>query len=223
MSPYSELERLAMLLSGIMVMVFFVTPRESKYYYAFALLYSVGLLRLWDKFYFYNEVKRYIKTGDAVIDIGANLGYYTYIFSGLVGKEGTVYAIEPIKDFHNLLVNENVRVFDVALGKRNGTAFIEKWRDTNGAYRIADKGQPVNMRKGSELFKDLEKIDFIKIDVEGYEMNIIEDMIAILKKHKPKLLIETGSKDVLDLLHSIGYKIIDKKHNDYLFEERARG
>ena len=104
MSPYSELERLAMLLSGIMVMVFFVTPRESKYYYAFALLYSVGLLRLWDKFYFYNEVKRYIKTGDAVIDIGANLGYYTYIFSGLVGKEGTVYAIEPIKDFHNLLV-----------------------------------------------------------------------------------------------------------------------
>lgn len=216
MSTYTDLEKLILLFSVIFIMILFVMPKEMKYHYAFILLFNVGLLRLWDMFYFYYEVKRYVKTNDIVIDIGANIGYFTHIFSRLVGKKGMVYAVEPIKDFHNLLIDKNVKVFDVALGKRNGRAYIEKWRDSNGAYRIAEKGQRVNMRKGSELFSNLNRIDFIKIDVEGYETNIIEDMIDILKEHKPKLLIETGDQKVLDLLGSIGYLIMDKKHNDIL-------
>ena len=73
-----------------------------------------------------NVVKHLIKKGDTVLDIGANIGYYTVIFSRMVGSSGKVLAFEPTKYYwkilkQNLLENKikNCRVFDFGLSDKN--------------------------------------------------------------------------------------------------------
>ena len=179
----------------------------------FLLLYSIGILKLFKAFYFHYEVKKYIKTGDVVIDIGANQGIYTRIFSSC---GAFVYAVEPIGKFWDTLQKiKNVELLPVALGNKRGAVYLEQWRNTSGAYRIAKKGEHAAiMSKGSQIFCE-GKINFIKIDVEGSELPIIEDMAELILKHHPVILIETGQIDrVLKSLPK--YKIIEVVNNDYL-------
>ena len=64
----------------------------------------------------------------------------------------------------------------------------------------------------------LEKLDFIKLDVEGYEVNAIKGMINLLKKDKPMLWIEDNTHTAVPFLEQLGYKVIEKEEltNDYL-------
>src|SRR5574344_166891 len=72
------------------------------------------------------EYPRYLKNvvhrGDTVLDIGANLGYYSYAMARLVGTEGKVYAVEPARPIlnvlrHNLRKFDNVEILNYALGE----------------------------------------------------------------------------------------------------------
>jgi FkbM family methyltransferase len=178
----------------------------------FNILYKLQILRLFPQFYFHYEVRKYIKKGDIVLDIGANQGIYTKIFKDL---GGFVIAVEPVDKFYFQLKADVI--YRCALGGENKSCCMEQWRNTSGAYKIADKGELVWMRKGSDLFKHLSKLNFIKIDVEGSELPIIEDMRELILKHKPTILIETGRiNKVLDFLP--GYKIKDRCFNDWLIQ-----
>jgi hypothetical protein len=66
----------------------------------------------------------------------------------------------------------------------------------------------VEMRRGSELFAGLERLDFIKCDIEGYETVVMPEMAAVIQKHLPVVLIETGGenrREIIDLFHRWGY------------------
>jgi FkbM family methyltransferase len=156
-------------------------------------------------------VKHLVLSGDDVIDVGANFGFYTAFLAKLVGAHGYVYSFEPIPlTFEVLSYNTkklpltNVHLFNYAVSHNDDWAIMEipKWESGNENYfqaRIplsneSDRSlQQVKVfsRTLDSVFRDHGKrIAFIKIDVEGHELQVIEGAKCTIAKYKPALLIE---------------------------------
>ena len=190
----------------------------------FFILYDLGVVKNDKRFKFHYAVKSFIKEDYTVIDIGANLGYFSKIFARKTTK-GKLVCIEPIPFFYSTLKNflkpfPQVEIHNVALG--NEEQIIEMvLPESNGVMRtglphiIGDgeqignqKTAHVSLKKGSELFKNLSRIDYIKCDIEGYEGIVLSELKEILNKYRPILQVETWDnqkKNVLELLTGIGY------------------
>lgn len=199
----------------------------SKMYF---LSYNLGLLKKQPLYKYHYFLRSVIKKNDIVIDIGANLGYFSIYFSRWIGAKGIVYAVEPVESVRKILKRNvkkctNVKIIPYALGEFNkdieivNTTRKLKGFIASGSNYVMDESKPVTdenidkfnavMRKGSELFGGLTKIDFIKCDVEGYETNIIPEMEALLKKHEPLMLIETRRENRIFLqkyLSDLGFR-----------------
>jgi FkbM family methyltransferase len=149
-------------------------------------------------------VRREIKKGDMVLDIGANIGYYTLIFAELVGENGKVFAFEPDPDNFALL-NKNVQInnyHNVVLIKKgvsdkNGMAKLYLSEKNKGDHRIYDlfdgrKFVEIETIQLDDYFRDYkEKIDFIKVDIQGAEVSAFHGMRNILEKNQNvKILTE---------------------------------
>ena len=175
------------------------------------ILYNLGFLRNNSRYKYHYFLKNLISENNVVIDIGANLGYYTLPFAKWVGPGGFVYAVEPVQKVRDVLKNNirkrhNIKVFPYALGSENknirmgNNTMAEKGIIATGSHFVLEKDDTAlseftaEMRRGSELFENLGKLDFIKCDVEGYETVIIPEMENILNKHKPIMLIETKNE-----------------------------
>lgn len=163
--------------------------------------------------------------GDVAIDIGANLGYYSRPLSKLVGERGHVYSVEPMPPVlevlrHNLRRCRNVTILPYALGEQDGeiTMANDSARETgylgtgqnfvNESGGSADVEYRAKMRRGSELFADLKRLDFIKCDIEGYELHVMHEMLPLLERFRPTVLIETGGENrrrIIDLFSGLGY------------------
>lgn len=203
----------------------------SKSYF---LLYKLGTLKNKPLYKYHYYLKNVIHKDNVIIDIGANLGYYTIPFSKWVGEKGFVYAVEPIEAVREVLQKNigkrrNIKVLPYALGNENKSIRMgNNTRENKGMiatgshFVLEEKAKALDeftaeMKKGSELFNDLEKLDFIKCDVEGYETVIIPELKSILTKHKPIMLIETRREKrvfLLDFLSKIdyaGYVLEDKR------------
>lgn len=184
-----------------------------------------------------------IKPGMHVIDIGANIGYYALLEAKLVGEGGEVIAIEPAADNMALLKRNidangyhNIRVHDVAIGPENGTAnmylsgksnlcSMMPHIDSNGTYVT------VKVMTLDSLLENEKRIDYIQMDMEGYEVEAIKGMQEILKHHHPGIFLElhthsTGSENAANLLRqlaALGYKtkyVVDKAFNYPLIKSK---
>jgi FkbM family methyltransferase len=175
-----------------------------------------------------------IRRGDVILDVGANVGYFTMLFSDLVGKKGEVHAFEPIHGtFAELSRNigrfpgyRNVRLKCAALGDRSnpirmflpgsdsGQAALVRHRD--GSWEAASIASiDVEMIRLDEYAGDLPRIDFVKCDVEGAELLVLIGGQSILKRLRPRLLLEVDNRwlrsfgrtaeDLFSLLRQIGY------------------
>ncbi len=173
-----------------------------------------------------------VKRGDVAIDIGANLGYYTRPLSDIVGAEGRVYAVEPVPIIFDVLKRnvagrKNVTLLNYALGSEERT--IEMANDSvaaagyfgTGRNFVSDgelSGEAIRftaqMRRGSELFADLERVDFIKCDIEGYERVVIPELKPLIECHHPTVLIETDG----DTRHEIIKMFADMGYRAYMLE-----
>lgn len=150
-----------------------------------------------------------INNGDVVIDIGANIGYYTILFSNKVGKKGKVISIEPDETNYKILQKnikennlKNVIVVKKALGNENKKIYLYKSEENYGDHRVwGDKNKTadtkrerisVECQKLDDLIKDLkeEKINFIKMDVQGFEGKVIEGGQKVIKENKPIIFFE---------------------------------
>ena len=173
-------------------------------------------------------LKYLVSPGDTAIDIGANLGYYSYVLAGLAGPSGKVYAVEPVRPILNVLRRNlrkyrNVEILNYALGDaektiRMGNGSVgENGYFGTGQNFVMDRptdGLPVvefeaEMRRGSVLFADLPKIDFIKCDIEGYEGVVIPELRPLIERHLPTVLIETGGATrtaIAGFFESRGYR-----------------
>lgn len=172
-------------------------------------------------------LKHLVRQGDTVIDIGANLGYYSYILAREVGLQGKVYAVEPVKPILGVLKRNlrgcgNTEIMPYALGSEDKcilmgndsskyTGYMGTGRNyvmNDGEYTKAEVEFAAEMRRGSELFAGLERLDFIKCDIEGYETVVIPEMAPVIERFMPVVLLETGGpnrKPMLKLFREWGY------------------
>jgi FkbM family methyltransferase len=148
-------------------------------------------------------VKKEIKSGNIVVDIGANIGYYTLIFANLVGKEGKVFAFEPSPDNFALLqknikINnyQNVKLEQIAVSNKSGKTklYLTVNPADNRIYDLHDNSnfvEVVTISLDDYFNKYNGKIDFIKMDIQGAEWAAIQGMPLLLKKNKNiKILTE---------------------------------
>lgn len=166
-----------------------------------------------------------VHSGDYCIDIGANLGYYTKTLSRLVGESGRVYAVEPMAPTRSVLSKNisscrNVELYPYALGESersvvmaNDSASKSGYLGTGQNFVKEQQGEcdvefKAEMRRGSELFAALPRLDFIKCDIEGYELNVMREMRPLLKRFRPLVLIESGGENrpqIVELFKELGY------------------
>lgn len=167
-----------------------------------------------------------VRPGDTCIDIGANLGYYARTLSHLAGPAGRVYAVEPMPPVlavlrRNLHGCRNVEIMPYALGQEDKTIRManDSARETGylgtGRNFVNDAGAPAGveytaeMRRGSVLFGSLERLDFVKCDIEGYELHVMRELQPVLERFRPTVLVETGGANrpqLIDLFTGLGYE-----------------
>jgi FkbM family methyltransferase len=190
--------------------------------------YYYGLLKGKEEYLVHYYIKKLIKKGDIIIDIGANLGYYSKIFAQLTGKSGHVYAVEPVETFRKVLEGsikkyENVKVLPYALGLEDGKEIamglpLTSKYLSHGRTKIVDTKPNDNyaftfkatMKHPDQLFGQLNKIDYVKCDIEGYEIVVIPAMKELISKHSPTIQIETDGdnrNEIMSFLLPLGYKV----------------
>lgn len=179
----------------------------------------------------YDWCESNIKPGFVCIDAGAYTGYITKKLARLAGPTGMVYAFEICPESYNEMVNNtkhlcNVKPLLMAVSNKNEKIKCYKMPHTSICWNTI--GYDVNYNKIDadyiidsvsldEYFKDAKQIDFIKIDVEGAEDEVLEGCINIMRKHKPTMLIEyhLDEKYNYKILIDNGYTI----HKLYSMEE----
>ncbi len=171
---------------------------------------------------------KFVKPGFTCIDIGSNIGYYACLESKIVGKDGKVFSIEPSplnykyleKNLKNLNT-ENFEIFNFAFGDKDGEVKFAV-SDRSNWSRIVKDDEPTDLIndnikiitvpiKTIDTFvseNKIEKIDLIRMDVEGFELSIYDGMKETIKKFKPLLQIEIhnliiGNKKTVQFLQSL--------------------
>jgi len=177
-----------------------------------------------------------IKKGDVVVDIGANIGYYSLIFAKLVGNNGKVYAFEPEpNNFEllkkNVMINDytNVELICKGVSNENGNVNFYLDNKNKGGHSLIDtikekESIKIDLIRLDDYIQD-QRIAFIKIDIEGYEFEAIKGMSRILQKtnnvklmteFNPYLLKKSGIEPIeyLKLLKDFGFNIynLEKKN-----------
>lgn len=144
-----------------------------------------------------------LKADDVFVDVGANIGYYSLIASKLVGTQGAVLSFEPeTLNFKllekNIAVNAltNVKLFHAGLGSQNGSIDFYISPDNRGDHRAFNSDNnrtktSVNMLVGDEILEN-KKVDFIKIDTQGYELDILKGLRKTITNNQQhlKMIIE---------------------------------
>jgi FkbM family methyltransferase len=179
-------------------------------------------------------IARKLKEGMVCVDIGANIGYFATLESKKVGKNGKVIAIEPspiafsyLEKNLKVLNNSKYETYDCACFDSDTTINFGIEENYSNVSRIDDDStlRPVskNSKKiqisakklDSLLLENEIKIDFLRMDVEGYELKVLEGAKNIIKKFKPMIQFELhldalgyeNTKKILELIRDENYKI----------------
>lgn len=148
-----------------------------------------------------------LKENMVCVDLGSNIGYYAVIESNIIGESGKIFAIEPSPvNFPILRLNlenqkkNNFLAYNIAIGDKNeDMEFIistksnwSKIRMNNENINSADKiiKIPVKTLDSFVIENNITKIDILRMDVEGFEYNIILGANNVLEKYKPKIFVE---------------------------------
>jgi FkbM family methyltransferase len=178
-----------------------------------------------------------LRPGNVVVDVGANIGYFTLLAARLVGSEGRIYAIEPSPGTHaalvrNIRLNElrNVTPVEAAAGAEVGEATLrDVVEGTNrGASSLrSDPERGWGVRKAVEVTVPLNtlaaivpvdewpRLRLVKVDVEGFEADVLRGLVPILENgHRPSVLVEVhtdidpdAARAVVDIAERYGFRL----------------
>jgi FkbM family methyltransferase len=145
---------------------------------------------------FHRALRGSVRAGDTVWDVGANVGYYTTQFSDWAGEHGKVVAFEPIPASFAALREQadgrpNVQLLNLALGDRDETMTIALEDDptsplnsfaTPVSAEAAKLELPVRRGDGVRADEGLPAPDVLKVDVEGFEQEVLEGLAETLRE-----------------------------------------
>jgi FkbM family methyltransferase len=147
--------------------------------------------------------KKLIKPGDCVVDVGANIGYFTLLASKLVGWRGEVLAFEPEPRNMKLLVDnvnlnrfDNIQIYGIALSDKPGRAKFHTSSKESAIHSLIptkehDSSCVVEIAMLDDLIDKATRVDFIKTDTEGNELAVLQGAEkTILKNPDIKVLLE---------------------------------
>lgn len=178
--------------------------------------------------------KNLIRTGDNIIDVGANFGWYSTLFGVLTGSSGKVYSYEPLLHSYNILI-ENISLnslksvvtpINKAVGWEIGTVFLggAETSDSGLAHVVSDSngtGVETECVTLSKEHSDLvDHVSYLKIDIEGYEYNALDGAYVLLKAAQQPILqlelneealVRAGSSraKVIELVTNFGYEFYE--------------
>ena len=192
---------------------------------------------------FDNAMFENIKPGDILWDVGANIGYYTVKFSEAVSENGEVYGFEPIPETFKILSNttrslSNVNLLCCALGQEDSSLLMSNdpniGSPTNkilisNSIASAKNSVFIKVRSADSLIEsgELEIPNFIKIDVEGHENDVINGMSKLLKESRLHTLaieihfaileergIKNAPSNIVAILRNNGFNVhwVDHSH-----------
>lgn len=176
------------------------------------------------------EVKKIITPGMKILEVGANIGYYALLETRLAGPTGHLYAMEP-SPFNFALLERNLKLnglknydlYNTAAGADNGTAkFLLSGRSNLSTFiereDLTGEEVDVSVITLDEFMKD-KKVDFIRMDVEGYEKEILKGAEkTLMEGNRPKYFFieihsdllhkkNSSAKEIFEFLQSHGYEI----------------
>jgi FkbM family methyltransferase len=146
-----------------------------------------------------------VRQGDTVLDIGANIGMVTIALSSLVGKTGKVHSFEPNPELQKVLEKTleynqitNVHIHPVALGAEQGSLELRIPKDNKGAASLIRNRDltecevidvPILPLSKIVSQENIKSIRLIKIDVEGFEAEVLKGASQILKTIRPEAIL----------------------------------
>lgn len=150
--------------------------------------------------------------GDVFYDIGANMGFFSLIAARIVGATGWVYAFEPVLENAaivranaNLNGLQNITLREVAVGGSTGTAelLLTEWDGGSCLSTSAVRPSELISRRNVRVIAlddfipedNLRLPNFVKIDVEGVELEVVQGMTKTITTSKPVLLYEIDDGD----------------------------
>jgi FkbM family methyltransferase len=169
---------------------------------------SMGASLYWTGFHEFRELlflERYLKSDMTFVDIGANQGEYS-LFAAKRLSKGIVLAFEPLPSIRTVL-NENIslngfvniRVFDFGLSDKSGQLVLHEIEDVHEGLATSYLGErkskstmTISLKSLDEVMLEfpLLKVDVMKIDIEGGELNALKGSERTIEKFKPVILIE---------------------------------
>ena len=147
-------------------------------------------------------IRRHLRPGMTFIDVGANKGDFTLLAARLAGNSGKVISIEPEPENHTILqrsieLNDytNIRVLNVALSDRDGTANLQIG-STSGSHTLSPEfnglrtvAVPTRTLDGVVAEQQLGCVDMIKIDVQGFELAVLRGASQTLRANPGIILL----------------------------------
>ncbi len=186
-------------------------------------------------------MRKFISPGGVVLDVGANIGFFSNFFSGVVGASGQVHSFEPDKiNFHHLqneLKNcNNVTLIQKAVAESSGTLMLYTSDLLNVDHRTYE---PENYKDKYSVEKisiddyvaGKFNVDFIKMDIQGFELDALRGMSITLKENPDIILFiefwpyglqKAGSSatELFDFITALGYNIFNADADEMILMNR---
>lgn len=160
-----------------------------------------------------------IQKGDYVVDIGAHHGFHLFPMSESVGKNGKVYAFEPLPKLYSSLKKrirkrsiKNIKLYDYALGQKRDKSSFQYFKEFPAYSGLERRETPfddieggletikVRQRRLDSLIR-FSKVSFMKLDIEGGELYALMGAKKLVKRSKPIIIFEGGSQSSANTYH----------------------
>ena len=180
----------------------------------------------------YWQLQKYAPSGTTVIDVGANIGFFTLRFADWVGQGGCVIALEPDDENFQWLGyrigkrrdTDSIHLIQAAATSFDGTVCLTRNPAHPGDHRIGETGVEVQAITIDSLSGRFGYPSLIKIDVQGAEMQVLAGALATIRQARPALLIEVDDQALQNYGSSAGaliQRMVEEDYRPYILERNS--
>lgn len=191
--------------------------------------------RLWREGEFQPPLTRYLKQAteptDCVVDVGANLGYFSVLMGRQMNEDGSLFALEPEPDSHCLLrqnlshnsLSEVSTCIEAAASDRRQTTTLYKGGSNKGTHSIRGNDQASGIEIESVPLDSIidPAVDLVKIDVEGVEDRVLSGAENIIQTDKPTVVVENNETEWQGSYRTVFGPLLDAGLNPHEIKENG--